>query len=249
MRRSDPPPRRARAARWLACIVAVMSGLAAAPSARAEELQPFEATYSWSWKGMVVAVSTLKLEHNQGDTWTYSSSSQPRGLGRLFSQRPVMRSVMRVTGDEVQPLEYHADAGNGSTDRNADLKFDWTAARVTGTYENTKVDLALKPGVEDDLSVQIAMLVQMLHGHTPDNLAMVDKNEVREYHYGREREETIDTALGRLQTVVYTSQRTGSPRITRFWCPPDQGFVPVRVEQRRQNEVEWRMDIDRLTRP
>jgi hypothetical protein len=224
-------------------------GLAAPVAARADELSPFEAAYNWSWKGMTVAVSTLKLEHGDGDTWTYSSRSEPRGLGRVFSQRPVMRSVMRVTGDEVQPLEYHADAGNGSTDRNADLKFDWTAGRVTGTYENTRVDLPLKPGVEDDLSVQIAMMLQLLHGHTPDNLAMVDKNEVREYRYTREGEDTIDTAIGRTRTIVYASRRAGSPRTTRFWCAPDKGSIPLRVEQKRLNDVEWRMDIQSLKRP
>jgi hypothetical protein len=212
------------------------------------DLQPFEASYTWNFKGMTVAVSTLKLEHGTGDTWTYSSRSEPRGLGRLFSQRPVMRSVMQVMGDEVKPLEYHADAGNGSTDRNADLKFDWSAGRVTGTYENTKVDLALKPGIEDDLSVQIGMMVQLLHGHTPDNLAMVDKNQVREYHYTREGEDTIDTAVGHIKTVIYASQRTGSPRTTRFWCAPDKGYIPLRVEQKRVDQVEWRMDIQSLKR-
>jgi hypothetical protein len=251
MRPHRPEPQTLAARAIAACVVVLWGalGVAAPRPTRADELRPFEAAYDWSFKGMTVAVSTLKLEHDDGDRWTYSSRSEPRGLGRLFSQRPVMRSVMRVTGDQVQPLEYHADAGNGSTSRNADLKFDWAAARVTGTYEDTKVDLPLKPGVQDDLSVQIGMLVQLLQGHTPDNLAMVDKNEVREYRYGREREETIDTPIGRVATVVYTSQRAGSPRITRFWCAPDKGFIPLRVEQRRQNDVEWRMDIQSLNRP
>jgi hypothetical protein len=243
-----PERLRSRRRRLLAALVCAVLLPAVLNAVRADELRPFEASYAWNWHGMTVAISSLKLERGQDDTWIYSSRSEPRGLGRLFSQRPLMRSVLRVTDQGEQPLQYHADAGNGSTDRNADLKFDWQANRVTGTYENTPVDLTLKPGVQDDLSVQIAMMVELLRGRTPENLSMVNKNSIREYHYAREREETIDSAVGRVETIVYSSQHTGSPRITRFWCASSRGFIPLRVEQRREDQVEWTMEIQSLKR-
>jgi hypothetical protein len=48
--------------------------------------------------------------------------------------------------------------------------------------------------------------------------------------------------------VVYRAQKAGSPRVTRFWCAPDRGYVPLKVEQTRGDEVQWTLEIERLTR-
>src|SRR5947209_5627087 len=98
------------------------AALAPSRAALADQLKPFEASYAWMWHGMTVAVSTVKLEH-QGDTWVYSSTSSPRGIGKVFSQRPTQKSVMRVTDKGVQPLSYDADDGTSSTNRDAHVKF------------------------------------------------------------------------------------------------------------------------------
>ena len=79
---------------------ALVAGSAAGPVRRApsvaDELKPFDASYEWSWHGMTVAVSSVKLEKS-GDTWTYTSNSEPRGLGKMFSERPHMVSVLKMT--------------------------------------------------------------------------------------------------------------------------------------------------------
>jgi hypothetical protein len=213
----------------------------------ADELKPFEASYVWIWHGMTVALSTLKLER-QGDTWIYRSKSEPRGIGRVLSERPTLESVLRVTDAGVQPLSYRADAGTSSTKRDAKVQFDWEQGRVSGVYEDTQVDLPLRPGAQDDLSVQIALMVELLQGRTPTKFLLIDKNSFREYRYVREREETVPTPLGNIATVIYRSEREGSPRVTRFWCAPSRGYIPMRVEQKRKDDVEWTMQIQSLER-
>jgi hypothetical protein len=93
------------------------------------------------------------------------------------------------------------------------------------------------------------MMVELLRGRTPEQLSMIDKNSTREYRYQQEGSEPIATALGRIDTVIYSSQHLGSPRVTRFWCAPSKGFVPVRVQQKRIDSVEWAMEIQSLEAP
>ena len=237
----------ARAARTFASVLRVLvaavatCGPAAATIAAAEELQPFEASYAWSWHGATVAVSRLKLEHHAGDIWVYSSTSEPRGLGYLYPMRPAFRSTLRITNQGVQPLSFKADGGGA--DHNAEVTFDWSTGRASGVYEGVPVDMPIKPGIQDDLSVQIAMMVELLRGRTPEQLSMMDKNSTREYRYQREGSEPIASALGRIDTVIYSSQHLGSPRVTRFWCAPSMGYLPLRIEQKRVDSVEWTMDI------
>ena len=242
----------ARAARTFASVLRVLvaavatCGPAAATIAAAEELPPFEASYAWSWHGATVAVSRLKLEHHAGDIWVYSSTSEPRGLGYLYPMRPAFRSTLRITNEGVQPLSFKAEGGGAN--HNAEVTFDWSTGRASGVYEGVPVDMPIKPGIQDDLSVQIAMMVELLHSRTPEHLWMIDRNSAREYRYRREGAQTIDTPLGRIDTIVYSSQHPGSPRVTRFWCAPSAGYLPMRVEQKRIDSVEWTMDIRSLKR-
>jgi len=221
--------------------------LAASRLASADELKPFEASYAWIWHGMNVAVSTLKLEQHQ-DTWVYSSRSDPRGIGRMFSERPIQQSIMKVTQTDVRPLHYKADDGTSSSKRDADVQFDWEHKRVTGIYEGATLDMPLQPGTQDDLSVQIALMVELLAGRTPNQFLLIDKNSVREYRYTREGEESLSTPLGKLDTVIYRSQKIGSPRVTRFWCAPSRGYIPLRVEQKKGDEVQWAMQVQSAKR-
>lgn len=235
-----------RALRSRLCLgVAIFLGVT--NMASADELKPFEASYAWIWHGLNVAVSTLTLEKT-GDTWSYRSKSEPRGIGKAFSERPVQKSVLRVTDAGVQPLSYQASDGTTSTRRAIDVKYDWDQGRVTGVYEDDKVDLPLTVGVQDDASVQVAMMVELLRGRTPDRFALLNKNAVRQYRYIREGEATLQTPLGNIATIIYKSERDGSPRVTRFWCAPDRGYIPLKVEQTRGKDVEWTMEIRSLKR-
>jgi len=108
--------------------------------------------------------------------------------------------------------------------------------------------MPLQPGIQDDLSIQIALMVELLAGREPHQFQMIDKNTVREYRYTREAQESVSTPLGKIDTVVYRSQKTGSPRVTRFWCAPSRGYIPMRVEQKKGDEVQWAMQVQSLKR-
>ena len=212
------------------------------------QLKPFQASYSWIWHGMTVAVSSLDLEQTDSN-WVYRSKSEPRGIGRMFSERPTQESVMQITPDGVRPLSYKADDGTSSTKRDANVQFDWQNNRVTGVYEDAKVDMPIPPGMQDDLSVQIALMVELLRGHTPDKFSLISGNSVREYRYTREGEETLTTPVGTIPTIIYRSEKQYSPRATRFWCAPSLGYIPLRVQQKKgQDEVEWTMQVQSVKR-
>ncbi len=235
----------ARRAGWLLGTLGAL--LMSAGPAAASELKPYTATYQGIWHGMTVAVSTLKLVQS-GDAWTFSSRSEPRGIGKLASGvfPPLQVSVVRVTAQGVQPLSFKSSGGDAS--KTVDLAYDWQSHKVTGTYEGTKVDLPLTSRVQDDGSVQLALMVELLAGRTPPNVQLIDKDSVREYDFTRGAEETIKTPMGDVRTVIFKSQKKYSPRITSFWCAPERGYIPMKVQQKKGNDVQWTLEIASLTR-
>src|ERR1700690_1312082 len=156
-------------AAWCAPLPAQDTAAVVAPA-------PFEAVYAWKWHDITVAVSTLGFEQGDGSTWRSSSSSEPRGLGRLYPIRPKLQSLMVVEAQGVRPLHYQAEDGTAGNSRGADVRFDWDAMHASGTYSGAAIDLALHPGVQDDLSVQIAMLAAVRAGRVPQNLSIIDRN-------------------------------------------------------------------------
>jgi hypothetical protein len=219
-----------------------------AQAALPTQLQPFQASYLWYWHAAPIAFSRVELTHQSDDLWLYSSTTRPRGIGRLYPMRPDIQSLMRITPEHVLPQHFKVTGSGRGHDSN--LNFDWQSLHATGLYEGVTINTPITAGVQDDLSVQIAMLTQLLAGQTPDRVLEIDKQGVREYDYERRGDEQLNTALGRIETTIYASHHPGSPRTTLFWCAPSLGFIPLQVQQQIERNggvsVEWTMRIRSL---
>jgi hypothetical protein len=219
------------------------------PPPASEIPQPFRATYGIEWRGMGAGISTIELTKTSPNSFRYASRNTARGLFRIALPDAITQtSELSIVDGKVVPQSFRADDGSSDTARDVDLKFDWSAHQVTGTAEDEPVSVSLHDGVQDAGSVQIALMRELAAGRSPRTFMMIDKNEVKEYQYTPEGEAQIDTALGKLDTVIYTSQRTGSTRLTRLWIAPSLGYIPVRAEQIRKGKREFTMQIRKLDR-
>jgi hypothetical protein len=218
--------------------------LAAATVTRADpvDLKPFHASYGATWKGMSAASATFELRNNGNGTYTYESVNKPRGLFRMALPDALLQaSTFRITDGRVVPVSFR---GSDEKERPVELKFDWNARRVTGQAKGHPVDLELHEGSQDPMSLQIASLRALASGKLLESVWLVDSDKLKEYELKREGEAQIDTALGRLDTVIYTSKRAGGDRMTRTWVAPALGYLPVKAERIRDNKVEFSILIE-----
>ena len=227
----------------MAACAALAPAWAVEPVPATPALRPYDASYAFYAYGMNAGTSDMSLRRAEGDEWIFVARNNPRGLFRLSSTASLtLTSRMKVGDAGVQPLLFTAAQPDGS-DQRAEVHFDWTAQRATGTVDGQRIDMALKPGVQDDQSVQVALISALLAGHTPAGIALFDKNGIRDYDYARVGEETLRTPMGDVPTVIYESHKANSPRRTRFWCAPQYGYVPMRAQQKRDGDVQWTTEI------
>lgn len=229
------------------CILLWLLALAS-PLVRADavDLQPFKATYTAEWKGMTAGSSTLELRRAGPETYSYSSVNRARGMFRLaFPDALTQTSTFRLEGGQVQPLTFR---GTDDKQRPIDLAFAWEKSRLVGTAKGHVVDLELPPGTQDPMSLQIASLRALAAGDVSPSVWMIDGDKLKQYELTREGNARIDTTLGELDTVIYTSRRAGSDRMTRTWVAPALGYLPVRAERIRGKKVEFTLAIDTLDR-
>ncbi|HEY7642111.1 MAG TPA: DUF3108 domain-containing protein [Steroidobacteraceae bacterium] len=225
---------------------------ASTAQAEAAVPQPFTATYAVSYRGISAGTITFKFAHDPAtDRYTYETHPHPGTLARLFiSKSAVERSVMEIDANGTRPIEWQLDDGKSSKDDDGELHFDWSHNTVTGTVEGEPVNLTAEPGTQDRSSIQIAVTTALLRGIEPGTIALIDDNRIKRYVYTKKDQTTVDSALGKLDTVLYESTREGgSSRTSRFWMAPSLEYLPVRAEQIRKGKVETVMVLQKVERP
>ena len=227
----------------LLLIIAASATTAAGAAQAADEagIAPFIAHYQADWKGISVGTSDIQLTRGaEPGQYMYTWTITARGIFRVaYRDDLVQKSWLTMTGDHVRPDKYHGKEGSSTVE----LNFDWQNMRATGLSETKPVDLKLKEGTQDVMSIQVEVMLNLKHGNLPKTFEIIDKDQLKEFNYTQEGNAKIRTAIGELDTVIVTSQRTGNNRILRMWFAPSLGFVPVQAERSRDGKVEIAMRI------
>jgi hypothetical protein len=193
-----------------------------------------------------VGTSDLELKlGTEPDHYEYTWTITAHGIFRMvYRDDLVQKSWFSVSEGHVRPLKYSAVDGSAT----ADLAFDWDSGRARGKTEKKPVDLKLKAGIQDVMSIQVEVMLDLKNGKLPKTFHIVDRDEVKEFIYADEGTAHIRTALGELDTVIVSSQRAGGNRVLKMWFAPSLGYVPVQAERTRDGKLEFAMRIRTLKR-
>ena len=225
-----------------AVMLAAGAWVHAAPARTPSHPAPFVATYAIAWHGIAAGSSTLELQQTAPQMYLYTSTDSAHGVFRLaFPDALRQSSRFRIAAGEVQPLAFQAAGGPGKNDVTA--QFDWGTGQATGTAKGKPLDLKLQPGTQDPLSVQIALMLALQTQQPPESFWMLNTDEIDRFQYVRHEESTLDTALGKLRTILYTSHQPGSNRTTYLWLAPALGYMPVRAEQHVKGSTQLSLEI------
>jgi len=225
--------------------VALVAAVASAHAAPASKPIPFVATYTITWHGVAAGSSTLELRETAPQLYLYTSTDNAFGLFRLaFPHALRQSSRFRITAGEVEPLAFQA----GGTGNDVMAQFDWKIGQVTGMAKGKLLDLKLQPGTQDPLSVQIAIMLKLEARDAPDAFSMLNTDEIDRFQYARHKEATLDTPLGKLHTILYTSHEAGSDKTTYLWLAPALDYMPARAEQHVKGSTQVSLEIQAFKR-
>jgi hypothetical protein len=229
-----------------ATVAAVMLAATACVNASPAQTPPpptsFTATYTIAWHGITAGSSTLELRQTGPEMFLYTSTDNASGVFRLaFPDALRQSSRFRIAAGEVQPLTFQAAGGPGKNEVTA--QFDWKSGQATGTAKGKPLALKLQPGTQDPLSVQIALMRALQGEQPPESFWMLNTDEIDRFEYVRHEQSTLDTPLGKLRTILYTSHQPGSNRTTYLWLAPALGYMPVRAEQHVKGSTQLALEI------
>ena len=213
-------------------------------------LKPFWSRYTVEAWGITAGTTDITLAVQSDGRYQYTTAIHPRGLARLvFPSHGTLSTLAAADGSSVRPLRYREEDGTAATDDDVALDFDWSQGIVQGTAHDKPVRLALPANTQDPMSIQLAVLLDFASKREPLRYSMVDKTKIKVYEYKPEGRARLETALGPLDTVIYSSNRPGQPtRLTRVWYAPSLDYTPVRSEDINDGKLRVRMTIQKLTR-
>jgi hypothetical protein len=209
--------------------------------------EPFASHYVAEWHDISVGTSDLQLERDaQPGQYHYKWVISARGIFRLaYSHDVIQQSWFGLVDSHVRPNRYRGEEGSSYVA----FEFDWESGHALGSSEGKPVDLVLKPGAQDLMSIQVEVMVDLKNGTLPPTFYIIDKDQMKEFFYTREGTAKLRTAIGMLDTVIVASRRGPTDsRVLRMWFAPDLGYVPVQAERSRDGKLEFAMRIRTLQR-
>jgi hypothetical protein len=201
----------------------------------------YQAEYRVEYRGRFVGRAHMTVSYDEErDIYVFESITRARGLARLIAPGPITEKSHFVYEDgEIRPLEFWLDDGSRRGTDNLHIAFDWDRDVAIATDRQGETELSLRPGVLDRATMQVAVMHDMATREGPDRYVLADGDSLRTYEYTPTGEEVIATGVGEFQAQGFVQRREGSSRTLSVWGAPELDFLPVRIEQHRDGELQW----------
>lgn len=207
--------------------------------------QSVRATYDVYRDGLHVATTQETYEKN-GDRYRVESDSNPAGLLALFVRTKIrVLSAGTVTAAGLQPEKL--DYGRlDDASKNVSAAFDWRARELRLTFDGRSETLPLVAGIQDRLSVMYQFMFLSPDKAKLLEFPMTNGKKIERYRYELAGRETLDTPLGKLNTLHLVKHRDPGENGTEVWLAADRNLFPVKLLILENDGTKFEQVITRL---
>ena len=203
--------------------VLLPAGDASANQESGATLRPYKVEYQTRNWGMTITM-TRELRQSSDGAWELSE-----GGGAMF-QKVRQEGRFRTEGDRVVPLGFTYKL-TGPIRRTREVRFPSNGSPVRSLYKGKWYEFPAEPGMLDRLSMTEQFRLSLLHDPTTKRLLAkrVDGRKVKEYRMEFVAEESLETALGSVQTLHFQRVFEDDDRACDIWLAPRWDFLMVRT--------------------
>ncbi len=215
------------------CIALMLGAMA-----QAGDLPSYQAEYAIEAAGFDVGRYTSSLRPEGKDRFVYQAHTETTGWLELFHKDRIdERSVWTWFRGHIRPLHYRYHRSGGSKEKHVEVEFDWPAGSVRNMQGKDRWRLEIKDGVLDKQLVQLAMMLDLKRGKITMEYPIADGGKLKTWRFAVVGKERVKTAAGDYDTVKVERVRDNNRRTTYFWCAPKLHYLPVKADQREDDDA------------
>ena len=143
-------------------------------------------------------------------------------------------------------MTYHAIDTIGD-DLETLIAFNWDTNEASGTVGDEDVVLQLDGIAHDSVSIQYALMHDLLNGEPDDTYVLFDVDKMRVAEVRNVGTKQVKTKAGQYDVVGIQHQKQGSSRVTTLWCARELDYLPVIIEQHRKEKLNFRATLTEYT--
>lgn len=200
----------------------------------------------------------------QGPVWRYRSELRAKGFGKLFFGGLTFEDALFEVRDDGRLRPLHVTGKDSMKDRSKDVTFTWPKGDESssegplaeGTDAEATFSMEIPPEVLDRALLIPAIALDLEHSgaardaHGELTLAsapldpergyrfrVLERGRLRDYYARLVGEEALEGPEGDpIETLVFEHRRDGSSRTTTFWLAPSLSYLPIQIQQRKNDK-------------
>jgi hypothetical protein len=230
----------------LVCLILLM--LAAQGSGGVEDgvPQPFSATYVLQRGLFNVAQTRVELQRPGAGRYVYRTHSYATGIAALLGGGGIReRSEGTVTEDGLRPTRYRYRRSGDET-RDGELRFYWDDGQVVNDFGDHPWRMDIPPDTKDRVIGTVQLMYDLAAGRDSLEYPVADGGRLRTYRFEVDGEETLNTDLGRFETLRVIRTDAENRSRTILWCAKALHYLPVRIDHTDAGEDDYRMELEKV---
>ena len=200
--------------------------------------------YSVEWAGISLGKGTIALQGDAGGCYRFESTTDPIALVRWTYGAPREQSRFCVRDGAIVPVTYaYINEKREKDSFRLDFAEDNSEVRMLKRGDLQVREIADQETYDPFLMREVVRLWVLRHlaGVAPAQAAftMVDDDRIKTYRFAIGEREIVDVPAGRVDALRV--DRLDDRRPHHYWLDPERGYIPVKIEQLKEDKVELRM--------
>lgn len=199
----------------------------------------FSATYTVRY-GILRGTMTLDLERRD-EGYSYQTSLRPRGFASWLRRGEIRETTSLVSQDGlVRPLDYTSVDTIARPNRHANYFFDQPPGHVTGEYKSQSVDVPMRAGGHNRISVQVAVMRALQSNIELSEFPVFDRGRWRDFGFEIIPDQFAETPSGDFETVEVRYASADKNKSWSLHCATALNYLPVMILFREDSKTKSR---------
>jgi len=208
-------------------------------AAESGAIPAFSASYTVRY-GVLRGTMTLDLERRD-EGYLYQTSLRPRGFASWLRKGEIRETTSLFSSDGlIRPLDYTSVDTIARPNRHANYLFDQPPGHVTGEYKTQNVDVPMRVGGHNRISVQVAIMQSLQSGIELSEFPVFDRSRWRDFQFEIIHDQFAETPSGDFETVEVRYASADNKRSWSLHCATALNYLPVMIVFRREGKTKSR---------